>query len=147
MSRRTIHQGRVARVEGDDTHLTFRIERELPSPNRLLGGHWRTTHREKQAWAAAFTAALITARGAAALRPAPCQGRRRITITRLVPSAAALIRDVDNLAFSAKHLVDALRDVKLIVDDTPAWADRPLPTQAVSADRTWWTIVEVAAVP
>lgn len=166
-----LRRGLQATVTGD--RIAVRIQRELKSPNLSLGAHWRLKTREKKQWTSDIVTAIVVAvgvtRAQALLGPAsglfganggPCSCRcetkrcccpvtfrRRIRFTRFVPSTRNFIRDEDNLAFSTKHVVDCLTELGLIRDDNQKWADRPLPTQAVSGDGTWWTEIVIDEGP
>lgn len=135
--------------------IEFTFARALRSPNRTMWKHWRIRHQEKQFWRGVVLSTLVDLFGVVALRrrlPARSilqaakgaePGRARVEIDRWMTSAADTIRDVDNLVFSTKFLLDALVAVGLLRDDSPAWADRPIPTQQVSADGRDYTVVRV----
>lgn len=69
--------------------------------------------------------------------------RMRVTIERQVPSGHNFIRDDDNMRFSVKPLLDALKRQGYIKNDSRKWLDHPTPTQVVSADGRDWTIVRI----
>jgi hypothetical protein len=133
---------------------TITLPRLLRSPNATLWRHWRIKHREAKVWRALLLQALLTERivGAAIVRTvlaghrAPAAGPRRVRIERWCARRQQFIRDRDNLAFCGKHLVDALVGIGLLVDDDPAWAERPIPTQHVSADGRAYTVVVVEPI-
>jgi hypothetical protein len=129
---------------------TFTLPRLLRSPNATYWRHWRIKQREAKTWRALLLAALLAdPAGAPIVRIALQGGRvitagpRRVRIERWCARPQQFIRDRDNLAFSAKHLVDALVGIGLLHDDDPAWADRPIPTQHVSAQGRTYTVVVV----
>lgn len=133
----------------------FRIPRELKSPNKTLWAHWRLKQAERQAWeqelllAIAVYGGITVAAGAQRLRSlsvfvAPgVKERRRVVVTRLVPSSRNFIKDDDNLSYSLKHLCDAMKRVGLLYDDRREYLDAPRPTQAVSPDRVYTTVIEI----
>lgn len=137
--------------------IEFRIQRALRSPNEYLGMHWREKHRERKAWEAHLTNAIVASEGIPAARAllgpgaalshcvGQCSVRRRIEVIRLAPSKRNFVRDDDNLRFAVKPLLDALKRVGLIKDDRRQWIDLPLPTQEVSTDRTFWTWIAIDA--
>lgn len=140
-----------ARIDPDGT-ITITVNHPLRSLNVALRSHWAVRRREVQYWRSAILAALIPLGGTWLRRSLPPSsgipgtkaappGRRRVTITCLLPSRAHTIRDVDNLWGSTKALFDALTAVGLIRDDAPAWCDRSLPIQARSADGRAWTVI------
>jgi Holliday junction resolvase RusA-like endonuclease len=133
----------------------FRLPRALHSPNRFV---WRTRWAlaaERQAWtreletAMASFATVNAALGwTAAERQAYGQLRgarekRAVRIWRLVPSARHFFRDIDNLDFCAKHLVDALVRTGLLRNDNRTWLERARTQEVVADDRGWWTVVQL----
>lgn len=148
----------VATREGHE--FVFRIARELKSPNSWNGAHWTVKHRESQEWERLLTIAVFT--GGQAQRFSDCAvfllalksqreamtaepQRLRVTIERHAPSERHFIRDDDNLAFTSKPVCDALKRLGYIHNDSQKWLDHPIPTQHVSADGQWWTIIRVEA--
>lgn len=149
----------------DPANLTLRIPRELVSPNRWNGRHWRVKHRISQEWEKAIGDAVIDV----FLRKAPIgrlglvnaigamagpktwigyeAGRMRVAITRETPSGRNFIRDDDNLRFSVKPLVDALKRQGYIRNDSRKWIDLPTPEQRVSSDGKYWTEVALSPAP
>lgn len=142
----------------DPGNLTLRMPRELVSPNRWQGRHWRVKHRLSQEWELALGSALldkVTAAGRAGVMNALgafagpgkwiCYepGRVRVAVTREVPHARNFIRDDDNLRFAVKPLLDALKRQGYIKNDSRRWIDLPTPEQRVSADGRYWTQVRI----
>lgn len=140
----------------DERRIEFRIQRLLRSPNELLGRHWREKHRERAAWQADLTNALIDALGSRRvqqlLQPNDilpgCKGerpnvRRSVGVIRWTPSRRQFVRDDDNLRFTVKPLLDALKGMGLLRDDARKWADVAQPEQEVSNDGTAWTWIVV----
>jgi len=142
-----------------DGHWEIRIKRELPSANKTLWAHWRVKQRERAEWeralnaAAAAYAGVTTTAGLAWLKkqlslfvPPGEKVRRRVVVTRLVPSKRRFCRDDINLDFAHKHLVDAMKQIGMITEDSRKWLDCPRPTEAVSPDGEAWTIVELQTI-
>lgn len=137
--------------------LTLRIPRELRSPNAWLWGHWRKKQRERQQWEQDIAVALLTTKGQRSLPallvamnavpavPRTCDVRRRVVVTRVVPSSRRFIRDEDNLRFSVKPVNDALKRLGLIKDDNAKWLEQPMPTQQVGPAME--TIIEIEDAP
>lgn len=135
--------------------LVLRIPRELRSPNKWLWGHWRIKQRERQAWETDIAASLLTEKGKRnvfalleAMNAVPdarraCSVKRRVTVTRIVPSTRRFIRDEDNLRFSVKPVNDALKRLGLIKDDNAKWLEQPMPVQVVGPVET---VIEIADV-
>lgn len=143
----------------DPGHLTLRVPRELVSPNQWNGRHWRVKHRISQDWEKAIGSALLdqfVARGgkvdlASAITAASGPrwgvgyeaGRVRVRVTREVPSGRNFIRDDDNLRFSVKPLLDALKRQGYIKNDSRKWIELPTPEQKVSKDGNHWTEITI----
>lgn len=133
--------------------LRLEIPRELKSPNRWQGRHWRYKHRETHEWEQAVWCAMLQQRPdmlrvppikalAMIFRGEPvfgCREERRVVVTRECPSRRNFVKDEDNLRFSVKPLNDALKRLGLIRDDSRKWLEQPMPTQEVSADGRWRT--------
>src|ERR1051325_3150494 len=118
----------LAAVSPDGRRIEFRIQRELKNFNSGYGGgnrnaHWSRKHAQRQMWQTAMSNALVTAVG---MRRAQqmlvldsglfsacgerCTVKRRIEITRLVPSRRRFIKDTfENLPWAAKELRDAVK--------------------------------------
>lgn len=137
--------------------LVLHLRRELKSPNTWNGRHWRFKHRESQEWEQFVWVALAKMARAKdvigvltvmnALPPRRvCAEKRRVTITRQVPSSRNFIRDDDNLRFAVKPLNDALKRLGLIHDDNRKWLEQPMPVQEVSPTKGWATVVQIEAV-
>jgi hypothetical protein len=122
--------------------LTLTAWRELKTPNAWLGAHWGSKNGER-AQRKAWTGTLGNAIG-------PVRGldlttiRRRVTVTRLVPTSRHLIKDDDNLVGALKPLLDALVRLEYIRDDRREWLELVPPTQAVANDGAFRTIIEIA---
>lgn len=140
------------KATGELWRIRFRIQRELRKPSDFFGMHWREKNRERKAWQARLTNALVASYGmrraqdlltaksglvdAIGVRPS---AKRRVTIARLTPSPRFFMHDDDNLHFSCKPLLDAVKQLGLIRDDQREWLERIGPSQVVSPDGTFWT--------
>lgn len=139
--------------------LTLRIPRELVSPNKWNGRHWRVKHRISQEWEQEISLAMIermNKRGkpsgmdifGAFVGPRKWLGvevgRVRVEVTRETPGQRNFIRDDDNLRFCVKPLLDALRRQGYIRDDSRKWIELPTPEQKVSGDGKHWTVVSLS---
>lgn len=125
--------------------LEIRLPHRLESPNALLHAHWRERHDDKKAWESALIGAINGDVGRGVLEALGfmrVRDRRRLAIERRVPSPRNFIRDRENLIYSAKFLVDRIRDLTLIRDDSIRWIDLEV-TQDVSADRCDWTVIRI----
>ncbi len=114
--------------------LDIIVPRALLSPNAWQGRHWRFKSRDTRDWETWIWATMP----AKVRTGPPASERRKLTVTRLVPSARQFIRDDDNLAFALKPLADALKRLHLIVDDSRVWLDATV-TQERSADGKAYT--------
>jgi hypothetical protein len=133
----------------------FRLPRELRSLNATMWGHWRNAAAEREAWErefegaiAAFSVARRVEGWTRAEFDAFAQLRRqrelrRVRVIRLVPHARHLLGDDGNLRACDKHLVDAMRHVGLIHNDSRTWLDHRAPTQVLAEDWAWWTHVQL----
>ncbi len=135
--------------------LTVTVPRQLKSPNAWNGRHWRYKHRESQEWEKAVWTEIALQGHAQTLRDVllamnadkrVCEGRRKVTVVRQVPSARNFIKDDDNLRFATKPLNDALKRLGLIHDDSRKWLEQACPTQEVSSDGQYHTRIEIEAV-
>ena len=137
--------------------VEFRIQRELKNYNSgNRNPHWSQKHRGRRLWMASLTNAmagslgyarardlLVPESGLFGARGERCQERRRLEITRLVPSRRHFVRDTfENLPWTAKELRDALKYTGLIYDDSDKWTDTVI-TQDVSPDGTFWTWIAI----
>lgn len=143
----------------DPSNVTLRVPRALASPNTWNGRHWRVKHRISQDWETAIGAATVDLYQAAGQRvglvAAVCgmsgpkwalgyeAGRMRVAITREVPSGRNFIRDDDNLRFSVKPLLDALKRLGYIRNDSRKWIELPTPEQRISTDGKYWTEITI----
>lgn len=127
--------------------LTLRIPRRLESPNTWNGRHWRVKYRLSQEWEQEIAYGAVKAGEAPwILRICFVPPKVRVIVERQVPSARNFIRDDDNLRFSVKPLLDALKRQGYIRNDSRKWLEHPTPTQSVSADGKDWTIVTIEAI-
>lgn len=140
--------------------LVLRIPRRLESPNTWNGRHWRVKHKLSQEWEKEIGGAyyqqiagaprdFATALGCA-VGPRKWEGivvgKMRLIVERHVPSQRNFIRDDDNLRFSVKPLLDALKRQGYIKNDSRKWLDHPTPTQHVSADGKDYTVITIEPV-
>lgn len=106
--------------------------------NVLRGGLSR--YSDTKGWEKAFSEALIVATDHSL---GPQSNRRlRLEIVRLAPRADYFL-DRTNLAGGCKGLEDSLVRLGFLVDDNETWEDGPWPTQAVSLDKKYWTVVKL----
>jgi Holliday junction resolvase RusA-like endonuclease len=136
--------------------LELLVPRELKSPNRWQGRHWRYKYRETQEWEKCIGYTAMAAMRVKGLQGAllvlgafpwqTCQTRRRVTVTRYAPSRRRFIRDDDNLRFAVKPVLDALKRLKLIRDDHRKWLDLPVPIQEVDEQLGFATKIVIEEV-
>ena len=89
--------------------ITLTIPDVPPSPNRVLGKHWRTKNGEKNKWVLLVRSVYL---------PAHVEDVKRSVVITLCHSR---MYDKDNAYASVKPLVDSLKYWNLIVDDTSKW--------------------------
>jgi hypothetical protein len=138
--------------------LELTIPRELESPNRDRGHHWSKKNRATKAWEE-----LIAILGGGTIAPFRLveeerpvktsrgfelkirrrKERRRVTITRYVGHTRRLLKDADNLRYTSKPVLDALKRLALVYDDAREWTEHPEPEQKVSADGTDYTVIRI----
>jgi Holliday junction resolvase RusA-like endonuclease len=121
--------------------LTLRIQRELVSPNQWNGRHWRVKHRISQEWEQEL--GWMALQWLREQREIAATSRMRLTVTREVPSGRNYIRDDDNLRFCVKPLLDAVKRLGLIKNDSRKWLELPVPEQRVSLDGQHWTQIKI----
>ena len=92
--------------------IKLTIPRVPPSPNELLGFHWRYRKKNCDLWQREVFYALLQE---GHRNPVP-YGRAKVTIDR--HSHGEL--DPDNLVGCVKPIIDALRYAYVLVDDSPA---------------------------
>lgn len=144
---------------------------ELVMPGRLKSAnaharrHWTYWHRETHLWEALINVALCHVPDGRAwsvvdriemelderghLQPVEIRRieRRRVSVIRVVANKRHFCTDDDNLKFSLKPLLDALKRVALITDDKREWLEQPaLPEQQVAEDRIAKTIVRIERI-
>jgi hypothetical protein len=137
--------------------IEFRIQRELKNYNSAnRNPHWSKKHKTLKIWQTALSNALVSSlgyerardilvpeSGLFGARGSRCTERRRVEITRLVPSRRHFVRDTfENLPWTAKELRDALKHTGLIHDDSAKWTETAI-TQDVSNDGTFWTWIAI----
>lgn len=94
--------------------LSFELPMLTPTTNTLLRMHWRTRENVNRAWRI-LVVSKTGGRGRAGW-PDPPPARVRATIVRSSHQAV----DHDNAIGGLKPLIDALKALRLIVDDGPA---------------------------
>jgi len=142
--------------------LEIVVPKRLESPNVTRGYHWRRRHRETMAWQGLIHGhaprmrplwsvetnprLAYDDRGRPYLKTDRIPERRRVTITRLVPSRRNFIRDDDNLRFAAKPVNDALKRLGFLYDDTRTWLEQPAPVQTVDPQGRDLTVIRIERV-
>lgn len=139
--------------------LVLRIPRELVSPNTWNGRHWRYKHRLSQIWEQELFYTPVTGSDGRSLLGASLMEwllararqsgvpRKRVMVTREVPSARNFLCDDDNLRYTVKPLLDALKRRGFIRNDSRKWIDLPTPEERVSTDGRYWTQIIIEHVP
>lgn len=121
------------------TEWVIRVPRRLVSVNRGQGYHWRVRHRLTKEWERDIWA---LAQG----KTPPTGKKQRLAIIREVPSRRDFIRDTDNLFAACKPLLDALKRLRYIVDDSQPYLELAQPAQVISNDKRHWTTIAIREV-
>jgi hypothetical protein len=123
-----------------DGVITWTLPRKLQSLNKLRG--WRARHGDTQGWEREINQAKILCND---MSLGPGSGRRlRLEVVRLAPNPRFKL-DKTNLAGGIKGLEDALVRLSFLVDDSEIWEDGPWPSQSVSSDKKYWTVIRLMA--
>lgn len=108
------------------------IAARLPSLNEFVDRHWAVSRRLKATWRMLLAHALIVdgRRWQAEHRPVCCD------LLRVVPSRRQLL-DHDNLWGGAKKVVDAMKELGWIVDDSPTWLTLQVDQEIQNGGPAW----------
>lgn len=99
------------------------VPRATPSVNEWHGRHWSRYHKRRKVWMDEFGLAFghVTRRAAATL-PAKPAGRRSVTVTRLMEPGDRRF-DLENLVAGCKPIIDALKRLGVLHNDSPRWLE------------------------
>lgn len=92
--------------------IEIQVPEVVPSLNRLMRLHWAARRRLLKKWEWIVFAEVYRVGGPLAIK---YEGRMRVRITR----RSGKLLDQDNLVGSAKIVLDALKNSRLIADDSP----------------------------
>ena len=92
--------------------IEIQVPEVAPSPNRLMRLHWAARRRLLKKWEWIVFAEVYRMGGPLAIK---YHGKLAVRITRRSRNAL----DQDNLVGSAKLVLDALKNAKIIEDDSP----------------------------
>ena len=105
--------------KGEVRQWALRVNADLPSQNVWDRSGWQAKHRIKGIW-------KMFLRGAPGfLKVPPATGKRRLTIERHGRGTL----DDSNIIGGAKGIIDDLVQLKLLVDDKPAFLEHGQPVQ------------------
>lgn len=141
-------------VRRHDDRLEFWCAERLKSPNKVVGRWQRKAETDRWErllahavgpnWGASWSLVIGThTTKTGKQRRTYAEERRSVDIQLHYPSRRNFLKDDDNLAFTRKPLLDAMKKVGLICDDAREWVDCAMPTQHVSDDGRFWTVVIV----
>jgi hypothetical protein len=116
--------------------ITLTVARASPSLNEINGRHWSHYRQEKRAWLDLIWVAKLEA----GIHGMPMFERAAVRIERFGRRSL----DVDNLTGGCKMLIDSLRALGLIADDSPEHIHLTV-TQHTS--RTPRTVIQVEQLP
>lgn len=91
----------------------IRLDCNIKSNNKFVGHHWSRGHRDKKLWLQHLFAAC------SGNYPQANGRRMRVTITSYRPRKL----DSDNMNGGCKKLLDAMKTLGMIVDDSPKWIE------------------------
>jgi hypothetical protein len=120
--------------------MTIDVPRELESANRRDKLHWGGRHRLAKAWEHDIRYELLRMLQRAPF-PAAATTRRAVQITRVSPTGREL--DHDNCVTGGKPVLDALKRLGLIKNDSKKWLELRPARQATSTDGHHHTIIEI----
>ena len=113
----------------------------LELPDRLRSQNafkdWRTRHRDRQHWQYAVLVNLL-AQGHRSV--VPLQVKQRITITRHLGPRERLYDDGGGIGGSMKQIVDAVKRLGWMHDDSPRWCEQVFAQDDTRRDRPGVTI-------
>lgn len=118
--------------------MKFTIDGCPPSANELLRMHWAVKKRMRQRLAWQIAAAI----GIGKWPVEKARKRLMIEIWRAPKPGKKLTRrlDPDNLVGGCKILIDALRDMGLLYQDSPRWLELDEPIQHLTKENPRTTI-------
>lgn len=119
--------------------VVLNIPKASPSLNATTRAHWMVYYRQKKLWERLIWVAKVEAR----VFSDPLFERAALTITRYGKRQL----DPDNLVGGVKVLVDALKALRIITDDSPdhIWLTVYQHAKADAPESTVITIVRVSA--
>ena len=94
------------------TKLEIEIPETILSRNRLDTMHWSKRYRYSQKWEALIWRAFNC-------KPPRARGKVKLKITSLRPG----ILDHDNLVGGCKGIIDAMKRLGMLIDDTPSFVE------------------------
>ena len=120
----------------------MRIEIEVPrvakSPNKLLGRHWYAKAAEREAWRQHIYALLSHGDQK---RIAAVNESGRILYLEIVQYRKRELDASDNLPASVKPLLDALKSIHLIRDDSGKWVKAEVRQEKCPKGRSQFTMI------
>ena len=85
---------------------------KIESLNKTLRQHWSKRAKEKKLW-------FDHIRAACNWKPPQAKGKMRVIVT----SYRKRLLDTDNLVGGAKGLRDSMKDLGMVMDDSPKWSE------------------------
>lgn len=115
--------------------FTLEVPKASPSLNEINGRHWRHYREQKKLW----EKEIWVAKSQAGIYGMPMFKRAKVSIERY----GLNLLDVDNLTGGCKMIIDALRALGLIEDDSPAHIDLTVKQHCSKSPRTLISVQEV----
>jgi Holliday junction resolvase RusA-like endonuclease len=117
--------------------IILTIPKASPSLNTINGQHWNHYRQQKRAWLDLIWVAKLDA----GIYGMPMFERAKVSIERFGTRSL----DVDNLTGGCKMLIDSLRQLGLIVDDSPAHIALTVTQRISKTPRTVIHVEQIAA--
>lgn len=151
---RTIIHGTL-RVDAETGAIVITIPMKLEGTNRgMWGGHWSRKHKASEEWETRLRTLMAHHAGCdtisgfhpnylGALGLPPVTTKRVVQVHRICPSRRNFTRDDDHTPMAQKPLLDAIKRLGFIRQDSRNWIELKPLAQEVSPDGKWWTAIEI----
>lgn len=119
--------------------IEIKLPEATPSLNETRKWHWAREHKEKQRWLWMVKSVL----GPSVIEASQAKGSRRLVLERFGVRPV----DADNLAGGAKGLIDALKQLGLVRDDSPTFLELEAKNGKREKGQAPWTKLTLEDVP
>lgn len=124
------------------------VPRPMPSVNEWHGRHWSTYHRHRTTWMQelGFAASKALAVARESLPPKP-RGKRLVRVWRVMAPGDRRYDD-ENLKAGCKPILDALKRLGAIHNDSPVWLEHDAQQRpAFDRERAPAVLIEIFDLP